>query len=85
MNKNKPTANRISWTVQALNAFLPIYNDVENLQINRYGRVDTYREGTHEDIAKLYDHIKGKVGPLNRPTAWNTFYLYDNNDMEIGW
>ena len=33
MNKHRATERRIEWTTKALNAFLPLYADIDQLQV----------------------------------------------------
>ena len=48
MNKYKPTEHRLTWTAEGLNVFLPIYNDIEELQISKKNDNQQFANGnTH--------------------------------------
>jgi hypothetical protein len=89
MNKDRPTENRIGWTTEALNAFLPIYNDIEELQITRRHTTvdnnrDTLSNKTERDIDKLHQFIVQRLlstyASQFRWRVWNGRFLYPEGD-----
>lgn len=45
MNKDRATENRIEWTTEGLNVFLPIYEDIQDLQIKNTNRAPNLSTG----------------------------------------
>jgi hypothetical protein len=62
MNKNKPTARKVIWTTKALNFFLEMHGDIDNLRINKTEREGGFAAGTLEDAAKLCKFITKFIG-----------------------
>ncbi len=62
MNKNKPTARRVIWTTKALNFFLEMHGDIDNLKIHSTQRSDGFATGTLEDAEKLCKFITKFLG-----------------------
>ncbi len=62
MNKHRPTLNRISWTTVALNFFLELQWDIDELRISKGERKQGFAEGTLEDAQKLLQNIIKQLG-----------------------
>ena len=62
MNKNRPTARRVSWTTIALNFFLELYQDIEELRIRKKEREKGYAAGTLADADIIYNNVSKKLG-----------------------
>lgn len=60
MNKNRVTANRV--TSEALNFFLEIHGDIDNLKISSTDREKGYAKRTLEDAELIYNNIVDKLG-----------------------
>ncbi len=55
MNKHRPTENRVKWTTVALNFFLPMWKDVDDLTIHHSDTpVPAMFPGTENDVNTLY-------------------------------
>lgn len=65
MNKNRPTAGRVSWTTEALNFFLEFQEDIDNLRITKEDREQGFATGTMNDAMLIYNRIVEKLGVTN--------------------
>ena len=81
MNKNRPTKRRITWTTKALNFFLPIYYDIDDLVISKEDSEEGYAAGVIVDAAKITSYITLKLGVIpqriNTNLAYRGTFLYE--------
>ncbi len=86
MNKHRPTLNRISWTTQALNFFMDIYDEIKQLKITKHDRSEGLVRGTAEDVDTICVYITNKLGVtsnrINRRKTYTTNYWYTNNQKK---
>ena len=86
MNKNRVTARRVQWTTEALNFFLVLHKDIEELQISGTEREDGLAKDTLQDAGIIYEEIIKELGssPLeievNR--RYSRFYFLKQPDVE---
>jgi len=84
MNKNKPTASRVIWTTKALNYFLEMHGDIDNMRIQKTERSERFADGTLRDANKLCKFITNNLGitsvKINRKKAFTPTFWYANND-----
>jgi hypothetical protein len=62
MNKKRPTPNRVGWTSEALNHFMKVHSDVDNLKITKEEREKGYAAGVLKSADIIYRAIKKRVG-----------------------
>ena len=62
MNKRRVTAHRVTWTTEALNFFLEMHGDIDDMKISSANRVNGFPRGTLEDAQIIYQIIVDKIG-----------------------
>ncbi len=65
MNKLKPIGKRVIWTTQALNFFLEMHGDIDNMKIQKNERTEGFAAGTINDANKLCKFITNNLGILH--------------------
>lgn len=85
MNKARTTKERIEWTSEGLNTFLPVYKDIEDLQIVKRDRGMVFVKGTAEDTRALLAYITGKfVGQrLRTAREWDPSFWYEQDQPDL--
>jgi hypothetical protein len=90
MNKDRATEKHIAWTTKALNAFLPLYRDIEELQIAQRNPAKVRNllvHGTQGDIQKLHNLVLQKLGTTKQQQrqkrAWQYDFWYSEEDDEM--
>lgn len=79
MNKGRTTDHKIEWSFPALNRFLSIQQDIDNLPISSMDRIDdSFPKGTTEDIEKLLGMIRAKVGRVRDRKTYHVSLFYAN-------
>ena len=68
MNKWKPTGTRIVTTTLALNHTMDIQRSIDKLKVKGQQSNREYVKGTAEDVEKLRNHIRKKLGEAKKVT-----------------
>ncbi len=80
MNKNRPTAYRVSWTTEALNFFLELHADIDDMKIRSAERVNSFANGILHDANLIFKHLVKILGVvpkrLNVVKRYSVFALY---------
>lgn len=61
MNKKRPTPHRVEWSSEALNEFMPVHSDIDNLRITKEEREEGFANGTEDSANIMYRAIVRKL------------------------
>jgi hypothetical protein len=76
-SKTKATAEKIEWTSEALNVALPLYMDMQNLQVRSKESRNKFVNGTLHDADLMYQHIRRNLTLLpTNPQQWKPNFWY---------
>ena len=78
MNTGRTSEDRLSWTTEGLNAMLPLYDDVQALQISAEERSESFIAGTLKDAATLQNAITSslRLRSATTRTLWKADFWY---------
>lgn len=83
MNGPAASESRIAWTSTSLNYFLPIYKDLQDLQIQKENTTPKFISNALGNSHIMYQfiirHISTTTVATRRSAQWNAHFWYDEN------